>query len=72
MNWQETIAELRKTLSVQQIASHIGVTVQAIYQIGDGTIEPKQSTGGALNRLLKREMAVQRTRERYDNKEANV
>lgn len=68
MNWQEIIQELRLTLSVKEIASHVGVTDKAIYQIQDGTINPKASTAGALERLLKREKAVQRTRERYDEK----
>ncbi len=65
MSFQETIVELRKTLSVRQIASQVGITAQAVYQIGDGTINPKASTAGALERLLKREKAVQKTRERY-------
>jgi DNA-binding XRE family transcriptional regulator len=68
MGWQETIQELRKTLSVRQIATHIGVSVQAIYQIADGTITPKNSTAGSLTRLLQREKVVQKTRERIDSR----
>lgn len=68
MNWQKTIEELRKTLSVRQIATHVGVSVQAIYQIKDGSIVPKNSTGGALSRLLQREKAVAKTRQRLDDR----
>lgn len=72
MNWQDTIKELRETLTVIQIATRVGVSVQAIYQIGHGTIKPAQLTGDALKRLLKREQAVKKTRKRIDEREARA
>lgn len=71
MSWKETIEELEKTMTIRQIATYVGVTVQTIYQVRAGDITPKNSTAGALQRLLKREKAVQNTRKRIDARDTS-